>query len=111
MRTAEVEKNGLQVLLGSGADGEATELRRAGRIDVANLYVGAHLVVEQEADGRDGGETIEEGSGFDLGGSLREGGALLFRLGDGCVLHLLAPRDLSAVGEFSGIALSDRRRL
>lgn len=107
MRTAEVEKNGFQVLLGSGAYVEAKKLRRAGRIDVADLDVGARLVVEQDADRRNGGEAVEEGSGVDLGGSLWEGGALLFGLGGGCVLHLLATRDLSPVGEVSGMAPSD----
>ena len=101
---AEVEEDSFQVLLGSGAYVEANELRRSRRIDVVDLDVGAHLIVEQDADRRDGGEAVEEGSGVDLGGSLWEGGALLLGLEGRFVIHLLSSRYLSPVGEVRGIA-------
>lgn len=106
---AEVEEYGFQVPLGSGAYVETNELRRAGRIDVVDLDVWAHLVVEKNADRRDGGEAVEEGSGVDLRGSLGEGRALWLRLGGRFVVHFLPSRYLIPVGEVSGIAPGDCR--
>lgn len=63
------------MLLGFRAYVKAAKRGRLGGIDVVNLDVGTHLVVECEVDGGDGGEAAEEGSGSDLGGSLGEGRA------------------------------------